>query len=239
MSVSTDRSAFVRKYNPATDLEAAVHIFRETSDASLKVEPIWTIGSYIWCRPYLLLNPDTCFVLDDGNGKAVGYIFGATHSGIFCERWENEYLPVVDQELRSLPPLNDSASSNADSLATRRDNLINLIRNDPRKLVLGSYSGDLEHLGHLHIDILPSHQRQGFGKLLIDALLSALTQEGCRGIYLGMVASNHGAARFYEAYGFKRLPKVLDDGLSGELGRTAKGEDGGEKIYFVIDLRLC
>lgn len=236
MSVPNDCSAFVRKYNPATDQEAAVQVFRETCDDSLKLEPIWTLGSYIWCRPYLLLSPNSCFVLDDGNGKAVGYVLGVPHSGAFCEQWEKEYLTKVDDELRSLPQLDDSTKDDADSLAARRDNLLNLIRCDPRKLVLGTYSEDLEALGHLHIDILPSHQRQGFGKRLIDALCSALRQERSKGIYLGMVAANHGAARFYEAYGFKRMPKVLDGGVSGELGRTAKSEDGGETIYFIIDL---
>ena len=51
-----------------------------------------------------------------------------------------------------------------------------------------------------------------------------------------MIASNHGAAQFYETCEFMRFPKVLDDGASGELGRTRKNEDVGGTIYYTIDL---
>jgi GNAT superfamily N-acetyltransferase len=229
--------AFVRGYNPDNDLQSTIHVFRETCDDSLKVEPIWTIGSYIWCRPYLMLSPSTCFVVDDGNGKAVGYIIGVPDSEEFCKRWRDVYAPKISSELDSLPSISSASEEETKKLAKRRDDLLSLIRNYPEKLVLGQYQEHLKpYPGHLHIDILPSHQRQGLGRYLIQHFLSAVKDQGCTGAYLGMVASNENAAKFYNACGFKRLEHVLDDGASGELGRTGKNEDGGESIYYVVDL---
>lgn len=229
--------AFARRYNPDTDLQAVVHIFRETADDSLKVEPLWTVGSFIWCRPYLKLSPSTCFVVDDGNGRAVGYIIGTPDTRKFCDDWLKSYVPAMEPELNSLPRIEARSSADEESITKRTNDLINKIRTNPHGLVFGSYAEQLQsHPGHLHIDILPSHQRQGFGRKLIDAFKAAAKSEGCSGAYLGMIASNESAKNFYEAIGFKRLPQVLDGGASGELGRTGERPDDADVIYFVVDL---
>ncbi|KAK3702292.1 hypothetical protein LTR37_015003 [Vermiconidia calcicola] len=226
---------FVRQYNSSTDFGAVVHIFRETADGSLKVEPIWTIGSYLWCRPYLTLSPSTCFVIDDGCGRAVGYVLGVSNSAAFCEAWKEVYIPSVEREL-DLLPLIEGQEGKVDHLSRRRDELMQLVRS-PEHAIFGSYRKQLEAWpGHLHIDILPSHQRMGFGRQLVDMMCKTIKAEGCSRLYLGMVASNDQAARFYEALGFRRLPHVLDQNASGELGRTKKGDDGGATIYVVTDL---
>jgi GNAT superfamily N-acetyltransferase len=228
--------AFLRQYNANTDLDAAVHIFRETADDSLKVEPLWTIGSFIWCRPYLHLSPSTCFVVDDGTGRAVGYIIGTPDTTKFCEDWHKSYVPAMEPELNSLPSI-DAQAENKENIAQRRDSLVDLIRTNPRKLMFGSYEEQLRsYPGHLHIDILPSHQRQGFGRKLIGAFKDAAKAESCPGAYLGMIASNDNAKKFYESIGFGRLPQVLDGGVTGELGRTGKRPDDADVIYFVVEL---
>lgn len=227
---------FIRRYEPDTDLADIVHVFRETCDDALKVEPVWTIGSYIWCRPYPVLSPTTCFVLDDGNGMAVGYILGTPDTQKFCDDWKPKYVPTVKSALENLPPPKAETKEERDRIAARGDGLLNLIYNDPCKSAFSSYASELQSWpGHLHINILPSHQRQGYGKHLINAFSTAAKAEGCPRAYLGMVASNDGAARFYEACGFRRLPHVLDNGASGEMGRTPVREDGGQTIYFVVD----
>ncbi|KAK5166870.1 uncharacterized protein LTR77_007599 [Saxophila tyrrhenica] len=229
--------AFIRQYDPAKDYQAVIHVFRETCDETLKVEPIWTVGSYIWCWPYLLLNPESCFVVDGGNGTPAGYVIGVPNTGAFCQRWRDNYVPRVQAELDSLASVQQHGNGEkTKSIINRRDDMLNLIRNDPHKLVLGDIPNESQELGHLHIDILPSHQRRGFGKQLITTFCSAVGKQGCKAVYLGMSATNHGAAKFYEAYGFKRLPNVLDDGSSGELGRTGKKDDAGQALYYVIDL---
>lgn len=59
---------------------------------------------------------------------------------------------------------------------------------------------------------------------------------GSKGLFVGVIASNVNAAKFYEATGFKRLPRVLDNSISGEIGRTGRDADGGEEVYFVVNL---
>ncbi len=228
--MDTKQRAFVRPYNHDTDTADLIHVFRETCDESLKVEPLWTIGCYIWCRPYLLLSPKTCFVVDDGSGRAVGYILGINDTKAFCRNWRERYAPQVNEELNNLPPMSSTAQADS-SLLSKCDDWIRCIRSDPEKLVLGSHAAELAPWpGHLHIDILSSHQRMGLGKELVQQLLSALKAEACSGVFLGMRADNSNAARFYESYGFRRLPHTLDDGASGEMGRTETG------LYYVIDV---
>ena len=223
---------FVRQYNPDTDLDNLIHIFRETCDASLKREPTWTVGSYHWCRPYPILSPSTCFVLDNGSGKAVGYILGTPNTPIFRDRWKSEYLPAIQDELKHLPKPDKEPP-----IDSKAQILLNLLQNDPHKAIYSDYESYLKpYPGHLHIDILPSHQRGGYGKQLMKTFLDAMKNKGCSGVYLGMVASNDGAARFYDRCGFQRLPSVLDDGVSGEMGRTGTRPDGNATLYLVKDI---
>ena len=236
MTPSEQRAPYIRQYDPGRDFPAVIEVFRETCDESLKVEPIWTIASYIWCRPYLLLTPGYCFVIDDGHGEAVGYIIGAPDSGNFCEQWCERYVPHILSELDDLPQYRSVSQERALDIARRRNELLEDIRSNPRKFILGDHGNALQHFGHLHIDIVVSHQRRGFGRKLISAFCSAVRNEGCPGLYLGMGATNHGAGQFYESCGFRRLPKVLDDGATGELGRTKKTDEGEGTTYFVIDL---
>ena len=218
------KSAFIRPYNPSTDLEAVLHIFRETCDDSVKPEPLCTIGSYLWCRPYVFLSPSTCFVLDDGSGKAVGYIIGTSDTPSFASRWMTEFVPAIESNCM---PRADTPGRAADFL--------NTIWNEPAKGLNGDKPGLWgSYPGQLHIDILDSHQRQGHGAALIQTFLDALRKEGCKGVHLGMVAANENAAKFYERLGFKRYPVVLDDGLSGEMGQTGTGD--GKVRYLVKGL---
>lgn len=84
---------------------------------------------------------------------------------------------------------------------------------------------------HFHVDLLPEMQRQGWGRKMVETMLSALRGEGAKGVHLGMEAGNGGAEKFYKAMGFERFPGVLDGGVSGEVGRV-----DDRVIYMVKDL---
>lgn len=71
---------------------------------------------------------------------------------------------------------------------------------------------------HLHIDILPEFQGQGWGRKLIEAWCEKIKGEGAGGVHLDMVKDNVGAKRFYEKLGFGVCEQVLDGGASGETG---------------------
>ena len=57
-----------------------------------------------------------------------------------------------------------------------------------------------------HIDLLPEVQRQGWGRRLIDSVVTYLRDErGLSGVWLGMDPKNVDAARFYERLGFRPI----------------------------------
>lgn len=88
------------------------------------------------------------------------------------------------------------------------------------------------YLGHLHINVRDEWQGQGLGVKLMDAFLNHVMQQGCKGVHLGMIATNEGAERFYLKVGFGRFPRVLDGGESGEEGRK------GNVVYMVKTLSM-
>jgi GNAT superfamily N-acetyltransferase len=243
---------FIRPYNSATDLEAVVHVvrflqfhtsaswtlndaifkFRQTADSALQWEPTWTYASYLWCRPYLSLCPTACFILDDGTGTAVGYCIGTPNTAEFEKRWQTVFVPTLDRA--ALPPPKEG-----DFEPTWEDNrpklILKYLYDNQHGLLHGHYPKLWEGWpGHLHIDILPSHQRQGWGRKLIQTFLEGVKKEECKGVHLGMAGSNDKAEAFYRSLGFRRFPEVLDNGESGEMGRSP-GE-GDAVVFQVIDL---
>jgi GNAT superfamily N-acetyltransferase len=59
---------------------------------------------------------------------------------------------------------------------------------------------------HLHIDLLPELQGQGWGRRLIDTLVAALRERGVTGLHLASSSDNAGAIAFYPRVGFTPLP---------------------------------
>lgn len=208
--------AFVRPYR-STDLDACVQVFRETADSSLHFEPGLTIGSYLWCRPYVHLSPSTCFVLDDGSGNAVGYCIGTPDTARFCQQWRADYLPSLSRDADPLAFHRAGLESQHAKVPSLLDSLWNDVEGGCNGSVQGLWDA---YPGHLHIDILPSHQRQGYGPLLIRSLIDELTARACKGVHMGVVASNTGALSFYERNGFVRFPGVADEGEAGRQGGT-------------------
>ncbi|KAJ7037529.1 acyl-CoA N-acyltransferase [Mycena alexandri] len=58
---------------------------------------------------------------------------------------------------------------------------------------------------HLHIDILGSHQKQGWGRKLIETAVEYLRCEGVDGVWLVMNPKNVNARKFYERLGFRSI----------------------------------
>ncbi|KAK4112952.1 acyl-CoA N-acyltransferase [Canariomyces notabilis] len=69
--------AFIRPFKPE-DTEACKHICRATLPPSLAASPAAVkLAPYLWTLQFTHLFPEHCFVLDDGEGTAVGYVLGA------------------------------------------------------------------------------------------------------------------------------------------------------------------
>lgn len=186
--------------------------FRETAAPDLRAHPdpnVLHIGSFMWARPYIKLTPEACFVLDNGTGTAVGYVLGAPNTPAFVERFRNEFFQYAKEQGIVKPDNEDTKTD----LATRfrRDVYTpeNMLHTDFPNLIK-------QYPAHLHIDILPSHQSQGWGVKLLNALFEKLKDQKVPGLYLGMVADNHRARKFYDRLGFEAFSEMNE---KGEVGR--------------------
>ncbi|MFN4005686.1 MAG: ribosomal protein S18-alanine N-acetyltransferase [Hylemonella sp.] len=57
----------------------------------------------------------------------------------------------------------------------------------------------------LNITVSPDHQRQGWGRVLLDALALWAREQGAQWLWLEVRQSNARAIRIYEAHGYRRV----------------------------------
>ena len=163
----------------------------------------------------MTLTPKTSFVLDDGNGRAVGYCIGAADTASFALKWRDEFAPGVDPRHVPRPDVQtgDALMEKEESRGFRRAFY------EAECSALQAWPEELSRYpAHMHINLLPEYQRKGWGSVLINALFDALRGQGAVGIHLGMVRSNTSAKSFYDKIGFQPSSLVLDGGKSGETG---------------------
>jgi [ribosomal protein S18]-alanine N-acetyltransferase len=63
----------------------------------------------------------------------------------------------------------------------------------------------VEEMHLLNITVAPQHQRQGWARLLLDALVLWSRGQGAQWLWLEVRASNAAARRLYEGYGFRQV----------------------------------
>ena len=143
----------------------------------------------IFARPYLLIEPELSFVVEDEQGVG-GYILGVANTRDFVRRYSAEWLPELRLKYEHTQP------------AVTRDDLIRHLGFTPERMLLPEVD---EFPAHLHIDLLPRLQGQGIGRSLIATLVEALRQRSIHGLHLSLDAANTGAAAFYERLGFTPL----------------------------------
>lgn len=174
---------------------------------------------YIYAIPYVNLEPETAFVLDTGNpesdpdgeqpqcGRVVGYIIGTANTQKFVERYRTEHLMST-----GLP--NATSTDNSSEENELRNTFLRILH-EPEGMLHSKHPEFLEQYpAHLHIDILPSHQRQGYGGILISEFLKELRKKEVKGVHLGMRADNTLAGNFYEKHGFETFADIKMDGTT-------------------------
>ncbi|MDI5973300.1 GNAT family N-acetyltransferase [Streptomyces sp. SL13] len=198
-------AATLRPYRPE-DREALFDICVRTGHDggdSRGIYPDLELLPSIFAAPYAVLEPELAFVVADG-GRAVGYIVGTADTPSFVSRFRTEWLP----RLSTRYPAPTQAP------ATPTEVMVDLMHR-PERLLLPELAA---YPAHLHIDLLPSHQRAGFGRKLMETFLAALHLRGVTGVHLGMVSTNTAAREFYDRLGFHEIP-VPDPGPLTYLGR--------------------
>ncbi|MGV9773087.1 GNAT family N-acetyltransferase [Streptosporangium sp. NPDC003464] len=195
----------VRPYHPGD--RAALHdiCVRTAHDGgdSRHIYPDLELMPSIFAAPYAFLEPELTFVLDDGD-RAVGYVLGTADTAAFVGSFRSAWLPRMRERFPALdgPP------------ATPSETMIDLMYR-PERMILPELAA---YPAHLHIDLLPDHQRKGHGRALMNAFLDALHHKGVPAVHLGMVTANTPARAFYDRLGFHEIP-VADPGPLTYLGR--------------------
>jgi ribosomal protein S18 acetylase RimI-like enzyme len=182
----------IRPYQ-ATDLDALYEICLRTgaagADATAMVEDPLLFG-HLYAAPYGVLEPEHAFVLDDGNGRAIGYVLGALDTAAFEAQCESAWWPP----LRARHPVNDGGTA-------LDDLLVHLIhhRSATDAAILATYPS------HLHIDLLPETQGAGWGRRLLDTLYDSVRADGSVGVHWGVSTRNERALGFYRHLGAAEL----------------------------------
>lgn len=159
-------------------------------------------------------------MLDDGDGRVVGYCIGTVDTLSFAQRWREEFAPSVDRTLVPPPDVHVGGDDDAASLMEKED-----VRHFRKAVyeadcsMLQSWPETLQQYpAHIHIDILKEYQRKGWGTVLMKRFFDKARELGASGVHLDMVQSNVKARAFYESIGFRLCQQVLDGGESGGPG---------------------
>jgi GNAT superfamily N-acetyltransferase len=190
----------IRPYRPA-DRTAVYDICVRTADGGADARGHYSTDDLmgdLFAGPYLHLEPELAFVLDDG-GRPVGYVVGTADTATFVKRYAAEWIPLVGDRYPVPPP----------PPRTPEQDMVALHLHPERMLVPGLDG----YPAHLHIDLLPPYQGGGHGRRLIERFTGAARV----GVHVAMASANVRARGFYDRLGFTVLP-VPDPGPLTYLG---------------------
>ncbi len=176
----------------AGDIKDIEYICRMTAGPVCEKEPI--VGNRIakiYSTYYARECCETSFVLADENDKAVGYIL--------CEPDWKRYRKIYRKiDVPEIWELKKSAGFEAWFFPV------------PYMLLSKRYPA------HLHIDILPQYQGQGYGTKMLETLFKKLKENDVKGVMLMASGENDGAIRLYKRMGFEML---LHTKLTAVMGK--------------------
>ncbi|WP_433862560.1 GNAT family N-acetyltransferase [Streptomyces sp. L7] len=149
----------------------------------------------VFAGPYVEYQPDLAFVVDTGR-RVAGYVISVADSQAFADWYDAHWLPGF----RERYPLTEATS--------QKEREAIGFGLDPHEAIVPEVD---RFPAHLHIDLLPELQGQGYGRRLIRELLAALHGRGVPGVFLRMSPANTGAMAFYRRLGFEELPSSRSD----------------------------
>ena len=177
----------IRKYS-SKDSEHLKQICIETaSDIFRGKKFIEKALTEVYCRYYIEQEPEKCFVVANESDIAKGYILCAQNYEDYKVIFKGKYLKTW--------------------------NLATIIMGNFAINSIKDYAK--EYPAHLHIDLLPECQGQGYGRKLIEELVKELKERKIDGLMLHVSMKNEGARAFYVKCGFKVLLQEKNDVLMG------------------------
>ena len=187
----------IRRYAPA-DYEAVSRVCLLTAAGGADASGMHVSDDLmpdIFARPYVTFEPEWAWVVDGGDGVE-GYIICAPDTRRFVDRYRDDWLPGFAAKYEhTVPPVT-------------HDDVIRHLGFTPERMLVPEVD---EFPAHLHIDLLPEVQGQGYGRRLVEALAEALRAAGIHGLHLTMDPANTSARAFYDRLGFEPLPSSTAD----------------------------
>jgi len=174
------------------------HICLLTGAAGASAESLHDHGELIgliYAIPYVKLPTTFGFVIvNDETSKVVGYVLGSFDTRAFEREAEKGWWPSLRVKY-PLEGLGKISGTEADERCMKQFQEMPIA---PAGCIAFSPA-------HLHIDILPEYQRQGWGKLLISRAMNYLKEENVEGVWVGLDPKNENARRFYQRLGFEDI----------------------------------
>lgn len=179
----------IRAYED-NDLEAVYSVCTRTADSGGDATGRYSSDDLmpdIFAGPYLHLEPNLAFVLDDA-GSAVGYVIGTAVTASFVRRFRSEWLPRLEGRYQTPP----------DPPGTGEEQMLWLLFHPEHML-----RPELERYpAHLHIDLLAPYRGQGYGRRLIETFCWAVARAGAPQVQVTVPVTNERAIGFYRRTGF-------------------------------------
>jgi ribosomal protein S18 acetylase RimI-like enzyme len=194
----------IRPYRPA-DREQVAEICLKTAAGGGDATGVYSDDSLmpeVFALPYLEYAPELAFVVAESPGERVlGYVIGVADTAAFIDWYGRAWAPgfAARHPLAAAPTAARPAFTEAQLVEAGRD---------PERMRIAELA---DYPAHLHIDLLPELQGQGWGRRLIDTMRAALAARGVPAVHLGMDAANTGARAFYDRLGFHELPSSRAD----------------------------
>jgi ribosomal protein S18 acetylase RimI-like enzyme len=160
----------------------------------------------IFVGPFLVLEPEHAYVLDDG-GRAVGYIIGTADTEGFVAAYREHWLPR----------LRDKYPEPAASPVTLEEQKLHSMYH-PEYILRPEL---VPHPAHLHINLLPEYQGAGHGRALMNMFLGSVAAAGAKSCYLAVRSTNTAALGFYDRLGWRPV-QVPDAGDAIYLARPTR-----------------
>ena len=152
--------------------------------------------AHLFCTWYVDHRPECAWVVDDGSGRAVGYLIGSPdvpgRDG--PEGWRHVAGFALGHGIGRGVLVRPGTS--AFLRRAGRD-----LRADRR--VLAPVADTRRFPAELHINLLPVVRGRGFGGALMRTFLGRLRDLGVPGVRLGTFGENTGAIAFFGAQGFR------------------------------------
>jgi len=165
---------------------------------------------HLYVGPYVKLEPEFALALEDKQGVC-GYCLGTPDSDRFFERFQSEWLPPIQAVLHQ--PTGDRTKW------TLTEQLRDQLLHPDTFIYFPAQFAPWP--AHMHIDLLPRAQGQGWGRRLLEQQMERLRATGAVGVHLAVAPANARALAFYRKLGFTNLP--AGPGAPSEtvfLGRT-------------------